>query len=226
MVGFSVSFAPVALCLHRYDYRRNAMTSAERIAYTDAVTCLQALPSLYTTDYIPGVRTHFDDFVAVHLLQVKLQHNTVRAHNLVPLSKKSFITRNTNVAFSFSGDFSGVASLTSERVRTPFARGVPLQRYSAILALAGVRRRPCSEPDVFWRCRLDGRERSVGRRLHPRGTLLQHDGQLGPFYRNRCCGQPDGVRLQPSMPQKIREPYVDRSKHHVGECNQSFDPMV
>ncbi|KAH7364797.1 hypothetical protein BKA65DRAFT_492035, partial [Rhexocercosporidium sp. MPI-PUGE-AT-0058] len=52
------------------------LSAEERIAYTDAVLCLQSKSPLTPTDQIPGVRSRFDDFVGTHINQTFTIHFT------------------------------------------------------------------------------------------------------------------------------------------------------
>jgi tyrosinase len=49
----------------------------EKIAYIDAVKCLQNTPSI-SGPTVPGAKSRFDDFVAVHIKQTTTIHATVR----------------------------------------------------------------------------------------------------------------------------------------------------
>lgn len=48
----------------------------ERIAYTDAVLCLQSLPPQTPASVAPGARSRYDDFVIVHIQQTLTIHVT------------------------------------------------------------------------------------------------------------------------------------------------------
>lgn len=58
------------VCLYPRDKRleltfaRGELSRAERIAYTDAVLCMQRQPQHLPREEYPGVRNRFDDFVA------------------------------------------------------------------------------------------------------------------------------------------------------------------
>ncbi|KAI5863699.1 Di-copper centre-containing protein [Durotheca rogersii] len=52
------------------------LSKAERKAYTDAVLCLQRLPARTPTSDVPGVRSRFDDFVAIHIQKTPVIHYT------------------------------------------------------------------------------------------------------------------------------------------------------
>ena len=54
-----------------------SLSDDEKIAYTDAVRCLQETPSLSGSE-VPGAKSRFDDFVAVHINQTFFIHATVR----------------------------------------------------------------------------------------------------------------------------------------------------
>ncbi|KAH8172213.1 common central domain of tyrosinase domain-containing protein [Sarocladium implicatum] len=53
-----------------------ALSKKERLAYIDAVKCLQAKPSKSDPKFAPGARTRYDDFVAVHINQTTSIHGT------------------------------------------------------------------------------------------------------------------------------------------------------
>ncbi|KAK4935227.1 hypothetical protein LTR10_023689 [Elasticomyces elasticus] len=46
-----------------------SLTSGERIAYIDAVKCMQQKPSNFAPGVVPGAKSRFDDFSAVHINQ-------------------------------------------------------------------------------------------------------------------------------------------------------------
>ena len=52
------------------------LSVAEREEYIAAVKCLQSAPSKSSSKEIPGARSRFDDFVAVHIQQTDSIHNT------------------------------------------------------------------------------------------------------------------------------------------------------
>ncbi|PQE09193.1 tyrosinase central domain-containing protein [Rutstroemia sp. NJR-2017a BBW] len=52
------------------------LSGAERIAYTDAVLCLQSKPSITPSEIVPGARSRYDDFVAAHMNQTFTIHST------------------------------------------------------------------------------------------------------------------------------------------------------
>lgn len=52
------------------------MPGEERVRYSDAVTCLQQKPSLYAD--VPGAKSLFDDFVALHQKATNFVHLSVR----------------------------------------------------------------------------------------------------------------------------------------------------
>lgn len=52
------------------------LSSAERIAYTNAVKCLMAKPSTNNATEVPGAKSRYDDFVAVHINQTLFIHGT------------------------------------------------------------------------------------------------------------------------------------------------------
>lgn len=57
--------------------RRRALSQSDRKSYTDAVLCLQAASPRSLTSDVPGARSRFDDFVAVHIDQMLIIHYTV-----------------------------------------------------------------------------------------------------------------------------------------------------
>ena len=57
--------------------RRNLETE-ERRDFIEAVQCLQTQPSVYPVDVVPGAKSVFDDFVAVHMNQTPYIHISVR----------------------------------------------------------------------------------------------------------------------------------------------------
>ncbi|CZR62661.1 related to monophenol monooxygenase (tyrosinase) [Phialocephala subalpina] len=52
------------------------LSAKERIAYTNAVLCLQSKSALTPTSLIPGVRSRYDDFVGTHINQTLNIHYT------------------------------------------------------------------------------------------------------------------------------------------------------
>lgn len=56
--------------------KRSNLSSAEKIAYTSAVKCLMTKPSLNNATEVPGAKSRFDDFVAVHINQTLSIHGT------------------------------------------------------------------------------------------------------------------------------------------------------
>lgn len=54
------------------------LQATERLDYIDAVLCLQSLPSVWD---LPGTKSHFDDFVALHInLTLHIHVNGVFLH--------------------------------------------------------------------------------------------------------------------------------------------------
>ncbi|KAK0704646.1 hypothetical protein B0H67DRAFT_557408 [Lasiosphaeris hirsuta] len=54
----------------------SALSVSERIAYTDAVKCLMAKPSILDPVEVPGAKSRYDDFVAIHINQTFSIHAT------------------------------------------------------------------------------------------------------------------------------------------------------
>ncbi|EEH36257.2 tyrosinase central domain-containing protein [Paracoccidioides lutzii Pb01] len=54
----------------------NTLTADEKKEYINAVLCLQKLESIWPQSEVPGVRSRFDDFVALHIQQARLVHFT------------------------------------------------------------------------------------------------------------------------------------------------------
>ncbi|RDW80146.1 hypothetical protein BP6252_04784 [Coleophoma cylindrospora] len=54
----------------------DTFSGPERKAYTDAVLCLMAAPSITDPAIAPGAKTRYDDFVAVHMNQTLTIHGT------------------------------------------------------------------------------------------------------------------------------------------------------
>lgn len=55
------------------------MSKKDRLAYIDAVLCLQSKPSIAAPGLVPGARSRFDDFQAVHINQTYFIHFNVGA---------------------------------------------------------------------------------------------------------------------------------------------------
>lgn len=69
------------------------MSNKDRIAYTDAVLCLQSKPSNAAPGLVPGARSRFDDFLAVHINQTFLIHFNVRSpKQVVPIQNFGILT--------------------------------------------------------------------------------------------------------------------------------------
>jgi tyrosinase len=62
----------------RSDQNRGDLSKVERKEYIDAVLCVSKKPSQGPVKEFPGLRTRYDDFVAVHINQTMLIHGTVR----------------------------------------------------------------------------------------------------------------------------------------------------
>ncbi|PGH14616.1 hypothetical protein AJ79_02951 [Helicocarpus griseus UAMH5409] len=54
----------------------NALADNEKREYIDAVLCLQKLEPIWPQTEVPGVRSRFDDFVALHIVQTPTVHGT------------------------------------------------------------------------------------------------------------------------------------------------------
>lgn len=54
----------------------SSMPPDDRIAYTNAVRCLQKLPARSPPEWAPGAKSRFDDFVATHINQTATIHWT------------------------------------------------------------------------------------------------------------------------------------------------------
>ena len=57
---------------------RGSLSHKDRIAYTDAVQCLQRKPPISSKADVPGARSHFDDFAATHITRSPYVHYSVR----------------------------------------------------------------------------------------------------------------------------------------------------
>jgi tyrosinase len=53
------------------------MSKDDRQGFTDALQCLQALPSQLDPAGYPGVKTRYDEFVAVHINMTNVIHLNV-----------------------------------------------------------------------------------------------------------------------------------------------------
>lgn len=74
MVGLAETLAEFeALTNHR----RGALTTTEQTSYLSAVLCLQSKPSKIASGVVPGAKTRYDDFVAIHINQTLSIHSTV-----------------------------------------------------------------------------------------------------------------------------------------------------
>ena len=56
---------------------RGTLSDDDRQAYTKAVLCLQSKPAASLKTLVPGARSRFDDFHAVHINQTFIIHNNV-----------------------------------------------------------------------------------------------------------------------------------------------------
>jgi tyrosinase len=67
---------------------RSDLSVPEREDYIKAVLCLQSLPARHDSKAVPGAKSRFDDFVAVHINLTTSVHGTVRSslsHSITPL---------------------------------------------------------------------------------------------------------------------------------------------
>jgi len=55
---------------------RSTLSRSERVAYTNAVQCLQNKTALTPSSIAPGAKSRFDDFVNIHVLQTMEIHYT------------------------------------------------------------------------------------------------------------------------------------------------------
>ena len=70
---------------------RGSLSPQARIDYTNAVQCLQKKPPISSTSDVPGARSHYDDFVATHIMQAPKVHFSVRIFSLTrlgPITRK------------------------------------------------------------------------------------------------------------------------------------------
>jgi tyrosinase len=58
------------------DLPRGSLSKRERLAYINAVKCLQSKPSKYPSGEAPGAKSRYDDFVVVHIKQTLEIHYT------------------------------------------------------------------------------------------------------------------------------------------------------
>ena len=84
MVGVCSISTVEPFCLVLTKLPRGAMSKKERLAYVDAVLCLQSKPSKIPLSLVPGARNRFDNFQAVHINQTFLIHFNVRNSNHCP----------------------------------------------------------------------------------------------------------------------------------------------
>jgi hypothetical protein len=100
---FLASVISTTLTKHHF---RGTLSAHERIAYTNAVLCLQGKTALTPTSLIPGVRSRYDDFVGTHINQTLNIHYTV-SHSSPP----SLLWPLAHLLFLLPGDVPRVASL-------------------------------------------------------------------------------------------------------------------
>jgi tyrosinase len=68
---------PSQVCKYANIGFRAALSKKERLAYIDAVKCLQSKPSQSDPNWAPGAKTRYDDFVAIHIDLTTSIHSTV-----------------------------------------------------------------------------------------------------------------------------------------------------
>lgn len=67
------------------------MSKKDRLAYIDAVLCLQSKPSNAAPGLVPGARSRFDDFQAVHINQTYFIHfNVGTPKQVIPFQGEAF----------------------------------------------------------------------------------------------------------------------------------------
>lgn len=66
------------------DSCRRTLSKSQRKSYVAAVNCMKSTPPLHDTTQLPAVKSLYDDFLAVHVLQTANIHNTVRLSLPVP----------------------------------------------------------------------------------------------------------------------------------------------
>ena len=59
-------------------FDRSFFSRDDKLAYIDAVLCLQSKPGRTPRHLAPGVRSRYDDFVATHINQTMQIHYSVR----------------------------------------------------------------------------------------------------------------------------------------------------
>lgn len=66
---------------------RRTLASQDKKSFIDAVKCVRAKPSLYPPGAVPGSKSLYDDFIAVHLNQTLFIHLTVSSPIHPPVSE-------------------------------------------------------------------------------------------------------------------------------------------
>jgi hypothetical protein len=79
MVGILSSFRRESQCIRLtiWGTTRGDLTKKQRKEYIAAVLCLQKKKGIVSRQEYPGVRSRYDDFVAVHANQTLTIHSTV-----------------------------------------------------------------------------------------------------------------------------------------------------
>lgn len=78
-----------------YSAYRRTLAPKDKQSFIDAVKCVRAKPSLYPPGAVPGSKSLYDDFIAVHLNQTLFIHLTVST--FIPLSTAPHITRGSSL---------------------------------------------------------------------------------------------------------------------------------
>lgn len=58
-------------------FPRGTLSEKDRLAYINAVLCLQSKPPISPYALVPGARSRYDDFQSVHINQTMIIHNNV-----------------------------------------------------------------------------------------------------------------------------------------------------
>lgn len=74
MPSFSFPFLSIASCFYHADLSSGSLSKQERLAYVNAVKCLQSKPARTPATVAPGAKSRFDDFTVVHIQQTLSIH--------------------------------------------------------------------------------------------------------------------------------------------------------